>query len=167
MTLLAFDLLKTGISMSLICAAIGLVAAFLLIRRVTRLSPGNERMREIAAAVQEGAKAYLNRQVATISVIAIVIFVLLIIFKDTPTAVGFLVGATCSLAAGYIGMRIAVLANSRVTQAATVSVTSALRVAFNGGGVTGPPVGGGAVVVVGSFFNRWKNIFRHRDAAER
>ena len=111
MTFLALNLLKSGLPISMVCAVIGLVAAFVLIRMVTRLSPGNERMREIAAAVQEGAKAYLNRQVITISVIAIVIFVLLMIFKDPPTAVGFLVGATCSLAAGFIGMRIAVLAN--------------------------------------------------------
>ena len=73
---------------------------------------------------QEGAKAYLNRQVITISAIAVVIFVLLFIFKDQPTAIGFLIGAVCSLAAGYIGMRIAVLANTRTTQAATQSRTA-------------------------------------------
>src|SRR3954454_24899236 len=158
MTFLALDLLKSGLPISLVFAAVGLLAAFLLIRMVTRLSPGNERMREIAAAVQEGAKAYLNRQVATISVIAIVIFVLLIIFKDAPTAVGFLVGATCSLAAGYIGMRIAVLANSRVTQAAMTSRGAALRVAFNGGAVTGLLVVGLALLSVGVFYyiaRRW------------
>ena len=76
-------------------------------------------MRQISAAVQEGAKAYLRRQVVTISAIAAVLFVLLFFFKDHATAIGFLIGAFCSLAAGYIGMRIAVLANVRVTQAAT------------------------------------------------
>src|SRR4051812_12560312 len=167
MHFLAISLLNSGVWLAMICSVAGLAFAVLLIMRILAASPGNERMREISLAAQEGAKAYLNRQVATISIIAVVIFVLLFIWKDAPTALGFLLGAVCSLAAGYIGMRIAVLANARVTQAATVSVTSALRVAFNGGGVTGPPVGGGAVVVVGSFFNRWKNIFRHRDAAER
>src|SRR3954470_18887202 len=152
MTFLALDLLKLGLPISLVFAAIGLFAAFLLIRMVTRLSPGNERMREIAAAVQEGAKAYLNRQVITISVIAVVIFILLLKFKDAPTAVGFLVGAFCSLAAGYIGMRIAVLANSRVTQAATTSRAAALKVAFNGGAVTGLLVVGLALLSVGVFY---------------
>ena len=158
MTFLALDLLKSGLPISMVCAVIGLVAALVLIRMVTRLSPGNDRMREIAAAVQEGAKAYLNRQVITISVIAIVIFVLLMIFKDAPTAVGFLVGATCSLVAGFIGMHIAVRANSRVTQAAMTSRAAALRVAFNGGAVTGLLVVGLALLSVGVFYyiaRRW------------
>src|SRR4051812_38317140 len=152
MTFLALDLLKLGLPISLVFAAVGLLAAFVLIRLVTRLSPGNERMREIAGAVQEGAKAYLNRQVITISVIAVIIFALLWKFKDAPTAVGFLVGAFCSLAAGYIGMRIAVLANSRVTQAAMTSRSAALKVAFNGGAVTGLLVVGLALLSVGVFY---------------
>ena len=109
-------------------------------------------MRQIAGAIQEGAKAYLNRQVITISVIAVVIFILLFIFKDHATAVGFLVGAACSLAAGFIGMRIAVLANTRTTQAATKSRTAAMRVAFNGGAVTGLLVVGLALLSVGIFY---------------
>ena len=99
----------------MLCAVIGLIFAFLLIAVILRSSPGNERMREISAAIQEGAKAYLKRQVVTISVIAVVIFVLLFIFKDHPTAIGFMVGAFCSLSAGFIGMRIAVIANVRTT----------------------------------------------------
>src|SRR3977135_502657 len=134
---LAFDILQSGVRLSLICAVVGLGCAFLLITVILRCSPGNERMRQISGAVQEGAKAYLHRQVVTISMIAVVIFLLLFFFKDHPTAVGFLIGASCSLAAGYIGMRIAVLANARVTQAAASSPTAALRIAFNGGAVTG------------------------------
>src|ERR1044072_3326509 len=152
MTFLALDLLNSGLPISLVFAAVGLLAAFLLIGVVTRRSPGNERMREIAAAVQEGAKAYLNRQVMTISVIAVILFGLLWKFKGAPTAVGFLLGAVCSLAAGYIGMRIAVLANSRVTQAATESRSAALKVAFNGGAGTGLLVVGLALVSVGVFY---------------
>src|SRR4029434_3249871 len=91
---------------------------------------GNERMREISGAVQEGAKAYLHRHVITISSIAVIIFILLFIFKDRATAIGFLVGAFCSLSAGYIGMRIAVVANVRRTQGATVSITKTLTRAF-------------------------------------
>ena len=73
MSILALDLLKNGVPMSMVCAVIGLVFAFLLIARIMKASPGNERMRQISGAVQEGAKAYLNRQVATISVIAAVL----------------------------------------------------------------------------------------------
>ena len=150
---LAFDILLSGVRLSLICAVIGLGCAFLLITVILRSSPGNERMRQISGAVQEGAKAYLNRQVMTISVIAVIIFLLLFFFKDHPTALGFLLGAFCSLAAGYIGMRIAVLANARVTQAATEARGSALRVAFNGGAVTGLLVVGLALLAVGIFYH--------------
>src|ERR1043166_1064602 len=150
---LAFDILQSGVRLSLICAVIGLGCAFLLITVILRCSPGNERMRQISGAVQEGAKAYLNRQVMTISVIAVIIFLLLFFFKDHPTAFGFLLGAFCSLAAGYIGMRIAVLANARVTQAATESRIRALRVAFNGGAVTGLLVVGLALLAVGIFYH--------------
>ncbi|PYK79324.1 MAG: sodium-translocating pyrophosphatase [Verrucomicrobia bacterium] len=155
---LAFDILQSGVRLSLICAVIGLVCAFLLIAVILRSSAGNERMRQISGAIQEGAKAYLNRQVMTISMIAVVIFLLLFFFKDHPTAFGFLLGAFCSLAAGYIGMRIAVLANARVTQAATQARTRALRVAFNGGAVTGLLVVGLALLAVGTFYHFARNM---------
>ena len=156
---LAFDILQSGVRLSLICAVIGLGCAFLLITVILRCSPGNERMRQISGAVQEGAKAYLNRQVMTISVIAVIIFLLLFFFKDHPTAFGFLLGAFCSLAAGYIGMRIAVVANARVTQAAaTQTRTAALRVAFNGGAVTGLLVVGLALLAVGTFYHFARNM---------
>src|SRR5436190_5059793 len=152
MTFLALSLLDSGVPLSMVCAAIGLVAALALIAMVKRLPTGNERMRQISAAVQEGAKAYLNRQVITISVIAVILFVLLWIFKDHTTAIGFVIGATCSLSAGFIGMRIAVIANVRTTQAATVSLISALRMAFNGGAVTGLLVVGLALLSVSIFY---------------
>jgi len=132
MEFFALNLLDSGVQLSMVCAVIGLIFAFLLIGIVIRAPAGNERMRQIAGAIQEGAKAYLNRQVVTISVIAIVIFVLLFFFKDHPTSIGFLIGAVCSLSAGFIGMRVAVIANVRTTQAATTSLTRALRMAFNG-----------------------------------
>src|SRR4029453_10262470 len=115
--LFGLTILNSGVPLSMLCAVIGLVFAFFLILAIMRHSPGNEKMREISAAVQEGAKAYLNRQVKTISAIAMVIFVLLFFFKDHPTAIGFVIGAFCSLAAGFIGVRIAVLANVRTTTA--------------------------------------------------
>jgi K(+)-stimulated pyrophosphate-energized sodium pump len=142
----------------MVCAVLGLLFAFFLIKAVIRLSAGNDRMRQIAGAVEEGAKAYLKRQVVTISAIAAVIFVLLFFFRDKFTALGFLIGAFCSLAAGYIGMRIAVLANTRTAQAANQGRTAAMRVAFNGGAVTGLLVVGLALLSVGIFYtlvNNW------------
>src|SRR3954451_17495531 len=152
MNLLALSILESGITLSMVLAVGGLAFAFFLIRAVISRSAGNERMKYIAGAVEEGAKAYLRRQVVTISAIAIVIFILLLIFRDRFTAIGFLIGAFCSLAAGYIGMRIAVLANTRTAQAASQSRTAALRVAFNGGAVTGLLVVGLAVLAVGIFY---------------
>jgi K(+)-stimulated pyrophosphate-energized sodium pump len=161
MTFLALDILKSGVTLSMVCAALGLVFAFLLIKAVIGLSPGNDRMREIASAVEEGAKAYLKRQVVTISIIALVIFGLLFKFRDAPTALGFLIGAFCSLAAGYIGMRIAVLANTRTAQAASQSRSAAMRVAFNGGAVTGLLVVGLALLSVGIFYTLAKHWLGH------
>jgi len=159
--LLGLTILDAGVPFSMVCAVIGLVFALSLIAIVSRSSSGNERMRQISAAVQEGAKAYLNRQVITISVIAAIIFVLLFIFKDHPTATGFVIGAFCSLAAGFIGMRIAVIANVRTTQAATYSRTAALRIAFNGGAVTGLLVVGLALLAVSIFYTLASKIVGH------
>src|SRR5713226_3990789 len=161
MTFLALNLLDSGVQLSMLCAVIGLAFAFVLIATVIRKSAGNERMRQISAAVQEGAKAYLNRQVMTISVIAVIIFLLLFFFKDHFTAVGFVIGAFCSLSAGFIGMRIAVIANVRTTQAATQSRTAALRIAFNGGAVTGLLVVGLALLAVSIFYTVANKIVGH------
>src|SRR5437660_7381560 len=155
---LAFSLLDSGVHLSMLCAAIGLAFAFFLITTVIRKSAGNERMQQISAAVQEGAKAYLNRQVVTISVIAVVIFILLFVFKDHPTAIAFVVGAFCSLAAGFIGMRVVVLANVRTRQAASVARLNALRMAFNGGSVTGLLVVGLALLSVSIFYTIAANL---------
>src|SRR5438552_1990030 len=152
MNLLALSILNSGVPLSMVCAVIGLAFAFFLIAAVIRAPSGNERMREISAAVQEGARAYLNRQVKTICVIAVIIFILLFIFKDHSTAIGFVIGAFCSLAAGFIGMRVAVLANVRTAQAASLGGLSALRMGFNGGSVTGLLVVGLALLSVAIFY---------------
>jgi len=164
MMLFALSLLNSGVPLSMLCAVIGLVFAFFLIATVIRKSAGNERMRQISAAVQEGAKAYLNRQVVTISAIAVVIFLLLFFFRDHPTAIGFVIGAFCSLSAGFIGMRIAVIANVRTTQAASQSRTAALRIAFNGGAVTGLLVVGLALLAVAIFYTVTGKIVGHDKA---
>ncbi|MGA7901239.1 MAG: sodium-translocating pyrophosphatase [Terrimicrobiaceae bacterium] len=150
--MLSESLLSLGVAFSLLCALVGLGAAVLLIRRVLRSPAGNERMREVADAIQEGAKAYLRRQILTIGAIAIVILILLAMLRDLPTAMGFLLGAICSLSAGYIGMRVAVVANVRTAQGATSNRKTAFQAAFNGGAVTGLLVGGLALLSVGIFW---------------
>jgi K(+)-stimulated pyrophosphate-energized sodium pump len=141
-----------GILLSIVCAVIGLGYALLLIKSILASAAGNERMRQIAEAIREGAKAYLGRQVRSVSIIAVAITVLLAVFKDIPTAAGFVLGAACSLVAGFIGMRIAVVANVRTAQGATESRQKALRVAFNGGAVTGLLVVALALLSVGTFW---------------
>lgn len=146
-------LLNYGIIFSIILGIGGLGYAVLLIKKIMACSPGNDAMKRVAAAIQEGAKAYLSRQVRTVSIIAVIITALLFWWKQSlPVPVGFLIGAVCSMIAGFIGMRIAVVANVRTTQAATQSSTAALRVAFNGGAVTGLLVVGLALVAVSVFY---------------
>ena len=148
---LAF-LLQNGLPISIALAAVGLVVALLLIRQILSASPGNTKMQEIGGAVQAGAKAYLNRQIMAIVPIALIILVAIWRLRDTATAVGFIVGAVCSLAAGYIGMMIAVRANVRTAQAASTSSHGALKVAFNGGAVTGLLVVALGLLSVGVFY---------------
>ncbi len=150
-------LINNGIYLSIILAILGLGYAMMLIKKIMACSPGNDAMKRVAAAIQEGAKAYLSRQVRAVSIIAVIITVLLFLWKrntDHAFAVpaGFLVGAVCSMIAGFIGMRIAVVANVRTTQAATEGPTPALRVAFNGGAVTGLLVVGLALLAVAVFY---------------
>jgi K(+)-stimulated pyrophosphate-energized sodium pump len=149
---LAAFLTDSGLVLSMVCAAIGLGFAFYLIKSIMASPAGNDRMKQIAGAIEEGAKAYLGRQVRSITIIAVVITILVAIFKDMPTAVGFVLGAVCSLAAGFIGMRLAVVANVRTAQGATESRKKALQAAFNGGAVTGLLVVGLALLSVGVFW---------------
>jgi K(+)-stimulated pyrophosphate-energized sodium pump len=145
----------------LILAYIGALAAIaygiILIGYILRQPAGTERMQNIAAAIQEGAGAYLNRQYTTIGIIGLVVAVLLAIFIQGSTtgdpghvltAVLFVVGALCSAAAGYIGMNIAVRANVRTAQGGTVGLSRAMGIAFRGGAVTGFMVVGLALLAV-------------------
>ena len=149
---LAAFLTDSGLALSMVCAAVGLGYAFYLIKTIMASPAGNDRMKQIAGAIEEGAKAYLGRQVRSITVVAVVVALLVAWFKDMPTAVGFVLGAVCSLAAGFIGMRLAVLANVRTAQGATVNRKTAMKAAFNGGAVTGLLVVGLALLSVGAFW---------------
>ena len=148
----------------LICALLALAGASYLIRMVVGCSPGNDKMRRIAGAIEEGAKAYLNRQLLSVSVVAFIIFFLLGFTRDFFTAFGFLIGATCSMAAGYIGMRVAVISNCRVAQVAASSKEGAVRMAFNGGAVTGLLVVGLGLLSVGIFFLIGEQLFGREKA---
>jgi len=150
-------LIDSGIPFSLFLGGIGLLVAILLIRSVVKQSVGTELMQKVAGAIQDGAKAYLNRQVRTISIISLGIALVLFLMSQAEKVhgsmpIGFLIGAAFSLVAGYIGMRIAVMANVRTTQAATEDEHKALKVAFNGGAVTGLLVVGLALLSVGVFY---------------
>jgi len=153
-------LLNYGTIISIVLGFVSLGFAFVLIQKILAASPGNDAMKRVAAAIQTGAKAYLRRQVSTVSVIAVIITLLLLWWKKgaLPVPAGFVIGAVCSMIAGYVGMRIAVVANVRTTQAATEGPIPALRIAFNGGAVTGLLVVGLALIAVSSFF-----LFMSRD----
>ena len=141
-----------GPVVALACAAAAVAYGALITRRLLKLSPGNEQMQEISAAVQEGAKAYLTRQYTIIAVVAVVITVALIPLQNYQTAIGFVIGATLSGAAGFIGMNLSVRANARVAEAARGGVPPALDAAFKGGSVTGLLVVGLALLGVAGYY---------------
>jgi K(+)-stimulated pyrophosphate-energized sodium pump len=141
-----------GVVIALACAGTGVVYGALVTQRLLSLSPGNERMQEISAAVQEGAKAYLTRQYTIIAVVAVILAVLLAILQDVTTAIGFVIGGAFSGAAGFIGMNLSVRANARVAEAARGGVPPALDVAFKGGSVTGLLVVGLALLGVAGYY---------------
>ena len=141
-----------GVVVALVCAAAAIAYGAFTSRALLALSPGNERMRSISAAVQEGASAYLNRQYTTIAAVGVVLFILLIFVQNIRVAIGFLIGGALSAAAGYIGMNVSVRANARVAEAARSGVGRALDVAFRGGAVTGMLVVGLALIGVSGYF---------------
>src|SRR6185312_3839674 len=110
----------------LACGVLALLYGLWTIRSVLSLPAGTARMQEIAAAVQEGARAYLNRQYTTIAMVGVVIFILAFIFLSWQVAVGFLVGAILSGAAGYVGMYVSVRANVRTTEASRAGLAAGL-----------------------------------------
>jgi K(+)-stimulated pyrophosphate-energized sodium pump len=145
-------LTDNGIVIALVCALAGVLYGALMTKRLLSLSPGNERMQEISAAIQEGAKAYLNRQYTIIGIVAVILAIVLIALQGVATGVGFVIGGVLSGAAGYIGMNVSVRANSRVAEAARGGVPPALDAAFKGGSVTGLLVVGLALLGVAGYF---------------
>jgi K(+)-stimulated pyrophosphate-energized sodium pump len=145
--------MNSTLPLILACGVLALLYGLWTVRSVLSLSAGNARMQEIAAAVQEGAKAYLNRQYTTIAMVGVVIFILAFIFLGWQVAIGFLIGAALSGAAGYVGMYVSVRANVRTAEASRAGLASGLSVAFRAGAVTGMLVVGlGLLAVAGYYF---------------
>jgi K(+)-stimulated pyrophosphate-energized sodium pump len=150
--------MNTYIWFALISSVIALVYGAFLISSIMKKPTGNDRMKEIAAAIQAGAKAYLNRQYKTITLIAVVLFIVLWLTLGITIAIGFIVGAVLSALAGYIGMNVSVRSNIRTTEAARKGLGAALSLAFNGGAVTGLFVVGLALLGTTVFYAITKDV---------
>ncbi len=142
-------------NLPLICALVGVLGVLfaIILATIVKSAPaGDEKMQEIANAVKEGAIAYLNRQMKSMGVAGVIIFIVIFASMGAKTAIGFLVGAVASFLAGYIGMRVSVIANVRTAEAAKKGMAAGLAMAFRGGAVTGMIVAGLALTVTAGYY---------------
>ena len=144
--------MSQGLIISIVSAFAALAYGAWSYKWILSKPTGNDRMREIAAAVQEGAQAYLNRQYTAISVVGVILFIAILVGLDLLTAIGFAIGALCSAGAGYIGMNISVRSNVRTAEAANDGLNAALQVAFRGGAITGMLVVGLGLLGIAGYY---------------
>ena len=148
----------SSLDLALVCSVIAILYGLFSVRWILAQPEGNERMREIAAAIQQGASAYLNRQYTTIAGVGVILFIVLGLVLDWYTGFGFLIGALFSAAAGYIGMNISVRANLRTAEAANRGMNAALMIAFRGGAITGLLVVGLGLLGVAGYYALLQNL---------
>ena len=137
---------------SIACGVLAVLYGFLTSQQVLRASPGNEKMQDIAAAIQEGATAYLNRQYTAIAIVGVIVAVVLFFTLGGISTIGFVIGALLSAAAGFVGMNISVRANVRTAEAARHSLQGGLTMAFRSGAITGMLVAGLGLLAISGFF---------------
>ena len=141
------------LSFVILCGLSAVLYGFWTSKVILSLSTGNEQMQKISQAIQEGAKAYLNRQYTTISIVGLIIFIIVWLTLDIFAGIGFIIGSIFSGLTGYVGMNISVRANIRTTEASTKSLKDGLSVAFKSGAVTGMLVAGLALLSVSIYFS--------------